>query len=126
MSENQWPIVGMFYRPPAKALLEILPQGTALTLRPEPTNPYDSNAVMVILRSADIPEKAHEVLRGTLPNYGHTIEDVLAQSEWHLGYVPRTSAVFLAPELGGAAASAELTYAADGAPQVRRRASGIC
>jgi hypothetical protein len=42
-------MVGMHFRPPAKAVLEALPVGTTLWLRREPENPYDANAVQVLL-----------------------------------------------------------------------------
>jgi hypothetical protein len=61
-------LVGAHFRPPAKALLAVLPTGHPLFLRPEPTNEYDSNAVQVALRTA-----------------------VLSQEEWHLGYLPRAA-----------------------------------
>jgi hypothetical protein len=119
MSET-YPIVGAHFRPPAKGILEGLPSGCPLTLRPEPDNMFDPNAVMVTLRSADVPTSAHERLAQGLPLWGSSLEEFLASPEWHLGYVPRTRAVELAPSLRGADASALLTFSATGQPSVTR------
>lgn len=115
-----YPIVGAHFRPPAKGILEGLPSGAALTLRPEPDNLFDPNAVMVIVRSGDVPATAHERLAGILPLWGSSLDDFLAQPEWHLGYVPRTRACDLAPALSGCDAPALLTFGATGQPSVTR------
>lgn len=112
------PIVGAFYRPPAKALLAVLASDTPLVLRPEPENPHDANAVMVVLKSADIPESAHAVLRESLPPFGSTLEEVLAQEEWHIGYIPRTEAEWVQEKLAGRDCSAKLSFAPDASPMV--------
>lgn len=89
---STFPIVGMFYHPPAKALVEVLPIGTPLTLIAEPDNAHDGNAVAVWLYSKDIPESSKEKLSELLLPYGLQIEDVLLEEMWHLGYVPREMA----------------------------------
>lgn len=87
---STYPLVGAFYRPPAKALIDVLPIGTPLTLIAEPENAYDPFAVAVWLYSRDIPEgNAHEKLRETLPPFGTDLETVLSQEVHHLGYIAK-------------------------------------
>lgn len=43
------PLVGSYFRPPAAQILKILPLGTPLILTPEPDNPYDPNAIQVLV-----------------------------------------------------------------------------
>jgi hypothetical protein len=81
-------IVGAFFRPPAKLLLEHLPAGASLKLVPEPENPYDEHALQVWARSSDLPESEYGKLELQLPNCGHTLEEVLQTAEWWLGYAP--------------------------------------
>jgi hypothetical protein len=49
------PVVGMHFWPPAKVLVGIMPTGHALILRPEPTNPYDENAIAVWADASSVP-----------------------------------------------------------------------
>lgn len=42
-----YPLVGMHFRPPAKAIVAKAPMGLALRLVPDRANPYDENAVAV-------------------------------------------------------------------------------
>lgn len=90
-----YPIVGAFYRPPAKQLLAALAVGTPLIVRAEPDNQYDVNACAVWLRSADIPDSALAELDGTLPDCGKSLDEVLAEYEWHVGYIPKEMAAAL-------------------------------
>lgn len=89
-------LVGAHFRPPAKALLAVLPAGHPLFLRPEPSNEYDANAVQVLLRSTDLtpltddPAFAEEV-ENQLAGQGHDLATVLSEDEWHLGYLPRAA-----------------------------------
>jgi hypothetical protein len=96
------PIVGAFYRPPAKTILSLLSAGHELILDPEPDNPYDSDAIKigVKLNSIMVPESDVERIRDELMRYGCTWED-LQKDEFgelvedpilHLGYVPRSGA----------------------------------
>lgn len=85
-------IIGAFFRPPAKALLDALSLGTPLIVCPDNDNEFDDNAVAVLVRSEDICQPSRDLLAETLGNYGYTLEDVLAQPAWQLGYVPRTDA----------------------------------
>lgn len=86
------PLVGMRYRPPAAAILSVLPAGAALHLRPEPSNPFDANAIQVLVATMEIPEGQREGLALAAAPFGFTIEEILAADEWHLGYVKRECA----------------------------------
>lgn len=117
------PIVGMFYRPPAKALMDVLRNGTPLTLIAEPDNDFDPNAIAVWLYSRDIPEgAAHAQLLETLPPFGFTLDKVLAEEAWQLGYVKKE----MAKELREAdlvpidnPVEGVLVFSPSGAPMVR-------
>ena len=123
------PLVGMHFRPPAKVLLASLPVGHELWLQREPGNEYDPGAIAVYLASDSIPTEAYDNLEILLPGNGRTLEEILAQDEWQLGYVAanRTkkldweglSAKELAPildELYNGNHSAKLGFAPDGSP----------
>jgi hypothetical protein len=97
MTTYTLPLVGAHFRPPAKALLAVLPAGQALRLRPEPSNEYDANACQVIVDTADIPESCHDDLASEAPPYGYDLEGIFAADEWHLGYIPRTDAETITP-----------------------------
>lgn len=89
-------IVGAHFRPPAKALLACLPAGHPLALRPEPTNEWDENAVQVLLLSASLQPLLAEPffrdeLERQLSGQGFDLEQVLAEPEWHLGYLPKAA-----------------------------------
>jgi hypothetical protein len=89
MSYETLPIVGMFYRPPAQILVSSLAVGTPLVLFAEPDNPADPNAVAVWLKSSEIPDSAYAFLEENLPDAGFSLDGVLAQDMWQLGYVPK-------------------------------------
>lgn len=95
MSYSTMPIVGAFYRPPAKILLDHLPVGQPLTLSAEPDNQYDPNAVAVWLNAVELPLAAQESLEQVLPQFGFSIDQVLSQGFWHLGYIPKDLAASL-------------------------------
>lgn len=88
----RFPIVGMYYRPPAEALIKVIAIGTPLLLRAEPDNPADPNAVSVWLRSSDLTAEAKERLETELGTMGYTVADILAREEWQLGYIPKNMA----------------------------------
>lgn len=73
-------LVGMHFRPPAKQILSGLPPGTQLTLVLQDDNPYDDQAIAVMLEAlpGDFPDA---VLNGT----GFDRVDL----DWplHLGFV---------------------------------------
>lgn len=81
------PLVGMHFRPPAKQVLAVLPQGCELRLRPEPENPYDQKAIQVLVDPRLIPESQHEALAAAMQGTGSTIEDLMMQELMHLGYI---------------------------------------
>jgi len=123
MSTNTLPIVGAFYRPPAKALLDALPIGTPLYLLAEPDNQYDPNAVAVYLRSSDIPPQSQDKLMETLPPFGFDLETILLQDSWHLGYIPKEMAKVLRETgqiLDEAPIDVSFSTSASGAPRIRR------
>lgn len=117
------PIVGAAYRPPAPAILASLPAGANLLLRPEPGNPFDPNAVMVCISTLMLREQADsETLRERLAGFGQDILDVIGESldyEWHLGYIAKTFAAYLAPMMGGQVWPAELMFDAAGRPMAK-------
>lgn len=84
-----FPIVGAHFRPPAKAILASLPSGQELWLRPEPTNPYDENAVQVLLRTESIPNECWENLILQASGMGFDEAALRAEPLWHLGYIPK-------------------------------------
>ncbi len=126
MSQVTAPLVGMHFRPPAKAILQCLPSACPLLVVPEPTNAYDSNALQVFVRSADIPASQHEELASASMFFGHSLEDILAQERWHLGYIKATEALHIAPRIqslfsheeGEIAVKVSLSFDATGKPLV--------
>ena len=86
------PLVGSHFRPPAKALLASLPAGHPLELRPEPSNPYDPNAVAVWLDAHTLPQEAKEELVHTLEGSGFDLDDIHEQRDFHVGYMAREHA----------------------------------
>lgn len=92
-------IVGVHFRPPAKSILAHLSARCPLRVRPEPTNPYDEFALQVLVASADIPQSEHDELGNDASFFGHSLESILEQPEWHLGYIPKVEAVHLQPRV---------------------------
>jgi hypothetical protein len=113
-----YPIVGDYHRPPARAILQVLPMGCPLQLVPEPANPYDQYAVMVQVASLDIPPDQYDNLEVFAGPQGFDLEQILSQSHWHLGYVPRTVSQEVAEKLQGSCAPGTLAFNARGKPQV--------
>lgn len=110
------PVVGMHFRPPAKPLMSVLPQGCPLVLEREPQNEYDPQAVRVLVLTKDIPEGLHAKLGERVEAYGFDLEAILAQESWHLGYVKKEYAQTLSPQLEAFEAKAELAFDAKGFP----------
>lgn len=89
------PIVGAHFRPPAKAIIAALPMGCPLTLVPEPSNPYDPNAIAVFVETGQIKslsEEAKANLLGLAAGMGHDWESLISPEAWHLGYIPKINA----------------------------------
>lgn len=86
------PLVGMHFRPPAKAVLAHLPSGSKLLLIPEPDNPYDEKAIKVLVEPGEVPESEYDALQADMDGMGFQIEDVLqlkadVKAPIHLGYI---------------------------------------
>jgi len=88
-------IVGMRFRPPATGLVNGISTGQTLYLRAEPQNPYDSNAIQVILKSEEINPESYKNLNSELAGFGKDIDDILSIPEWHLGYIRKEVAKVL-------------------------------
>lgn len=119
-------MVGMHFRPPAKAVLEQLPAGTELWIKREPENPHDANAVAVLLPGFAKGEKfgdLHDGLKAT----GQWGEEMFT-NPLHLGYVDSaktgmarifSEAIAEHPDsAGNPYLIGKLTFALDGKPQV--------
>lgn len=125
MPTNTLPIVGSFYGPqrgsPSKTLIEVLAIGTPLLLIAEPDNPADSNAIAVYVESKHFSDAAKLTLAETLPNSGFSLDQILAQDAWHLGYVPKNMAATLTAQGALGAEPYPVTFAlsSSGAPRVR-------
>lgn len=85
-------LVGAYHRPPAAALLAALSQGASLDLVPEPDNPYDAQAIQVWLTIDQLPTEGEALanLELALPGFGSSLDEVLAEPQWMLGYLAAT------------------------------------
>lgn len=113
-------IVGAHFRPPAKAILAALPLGSELELRPEPTNQFDPNAIAVWVHTAKIPHTVRDDLDLRTKGFGYSADEIFAQSEFHLGYIPKEEAkriVSLFPP--GEAVGGKLACLPQGDPSIR-------
>lgn len=120
MNPSEWfvHLVGAHFRPPAEAVLAVLPAGCALEIRPEPDNPHDSNALAVWLRTANIPPTSYPQLTERLPGYGTSIENLLLEEEIQLGYVARSEAGEIAARITGQIAPGRLSFSERGKPKI--------
>ena len=87
------PIVGTHFHPPAKLLLTKLPVGTPLILSPTPDNPYDSNAIEILVTFSNKITWA-ESEKAVLLGYGidpENLEEVEKDRLWQLGFVPAST-----------------------------------
>lgn len=84
-------LVGAHFRPPAVALLSALNGRTLLTLRPEPENPYDPQAMAVFWQPDQGDLIVSDAFIQALAGCGHTLETILdtPEGEWQLGYLAR-------------------------------------
>jgi hypothetical protein len=84
-------IAGSYFRPPAKQLMQILPQGTPVLLEAQPDNPYDAWAIAVMLDpGAVLPALSAELkarLEAALTGTGQIIEDLLLEPRIQLGFI---------------------------------------
>jgi hypothetical protein len=82
-------LVGAHFNPPAKWILAVLPSGTPLELAPEPDNPYDPEAVKVLVWPARIPSSHYEQLEESLAGTGFTVDGLLVEGPITLGHLAR-------------------------------------
>ena len=80
-------IVGAYHRPPALLILQHLPTGQLLSIEPEPDNPYDANALKVLLAPYDLPQDKD--FSDQLSSYGHDLDSLQTSGPIHLGYIER-------------------------------------
>lgn len=127
MTKLLLPLVGAHFRPPAKFVLASLPAGTRLSLCPEPENPYDPEAVQVLLSGADIPESCYGAINEAVLGTGSDIDTILANEVLHLGYLPRVTekqpkgnrdAIAMAALAGWDALACKLKFSGDDKPLV--------
>lgn len=118
MTTLSFPLVGPKFRPPALALLSVLPAQHPLLLIPEPTSQFDPNAIQVILETSTLRREWDEELGSLLPGYGIELEAIFAEEKWHLGYIARDFAINLAPLLKGETYPAQLGFNAEGKHRV--------
>ena len=117
------PIVGAHFRPPAKAILAVLPAGTELRVVQEPENPYDTRAIAVYCSGAAIPQVFHQELEVQAQGYGFDLATILA-SDWHLGYIAAKAPKGYEGKLAGelfdrvSGAKAKLGFLPNGNPAV--------
>ena len=82
-------LVGQHHRPPARQVLDVLPLGIKLEVRPEPTNEFDPNALMVVVDMGDLPVDRIPLLDTILPEPWDASE-LCASGDLHLGYIARS------------------------------------
>lgn len=120
MPQLRAPIVGIYFRPPAKAILQCLPGGASLRLEREPDNQWDACAVKVWIRTADIPEAQYETLDALASGFGSSLREVLLQAEHLVGYIDSkktgNAAIFSAALDAGAEPRAVLAFGLAGEP----------
>src|ERR1700743_3555069 len=117
------PIVGMYFRlkedgVPAQAIINNLPAGTPLELVAEPDNPFDPNAIKVVLNFRNVPHNSD--IEFAVNANGMT-NDELYTNNHHLGYVDSKKtgcAARLSPDLGKVTSST-LCFSAEGKPGVK-------
>lgn len=112
------PLVGMRFRPPAEAILSVLPLDQPLSVIPEPDNGFDPNALKVELIVSTFPITLDEELSSLLPGYGFSLEEFFSQESWHIGYIAKEFAKDLAPRLKGETRVAKLGFNAEGKARV--------
>jgi hypothetical protein len=129
------PLVGLHFHPPAKHLLPGLPGGLALTLEPEPENPYDDHAILVRLDPTIVPVGLFPRLDFLIAGSGQTMAELCAAGEpLVLGHVGATEgkiclrlelpgnleieAMAASAGLGVVQLDAKLAFTPDGDPRV--------
>jgi hypothetical protein len=120
-----YPIVGAFFRPPAKTILDILPIGTPLTLLAEPENEYDTNAIAIYIAFSVINTMSEEslgALDASLTSSGFNLARLEEMEHIHLGYIPKAIAARLKANgriVDNTEVEGEFVCSTAGAPKVR-------
>lgn len=115
------PLVGSYFRPPATLVLKGLLGGSVVTLVPEPSNPYDENAIAAYACPSDMEQDyaASTELADGLEGMGREIQELLAEPNIHLGYVARTHTAIVREHFGhdyGTPVGSRLVWGGDGKP----------
>lgn len=117
------------FRPPGKQIVQFLPAGAQLTLKPEYDNPYDDGAIQVFCSGSAVPQDLWPQADDSMTGTGFDMAE-LAVAEICLGYVARTggrplagtslpgNAEFKPIVDSGQAYSCTLAFAPDGKPMV--------
>ena len=84
-------LVGTYFNKPAGTLLKCLPDGARVELIGDPDNPYDADAIKVVLEAPHLALRLARLesseIQEELLGQGWNLEDVLAQSAIMLGHV---------------------------------------
>lgn len=80
-------LVGSHFNPPAKTILLCLRNGTEVTLRREPENPYDEFAIGVYVGGADVEWSELDKEAEDLKGYGLSLDELRTRPEFKLGHV---------------------------------------
>ena len=121
------PLVGMFFRPPAQAIVENLPIGLPLNLNHEPYNPFDPNAIMVTIDLRLLPDQMNpknwDSMNQTLALHGWDMDSLLSLCEnegyqFHLGYMARTHNIRALPMMQDPDHKAIFTLNPQGKPAI--------
>lgn len=91
MNELDIAIAGIHFYPPARDILNALPIGSLMTLRPEPSNQYDMNAVEVLFDMAEFPVMRMDLLQKFLRE-PFDANELCAQGLFKLGYLAASGA----------------------------------
>lgn len=119
------PLVGMRYRPAGTIIISGLGMDQELRLEREPGNPFDENAIKVLLPS-DWNETLPELWAEALAE-AESISATLSPDSTHIGYVAREFAKDWAPLMDQAGESfppARLTFSSGGSPMVSFEVEG--
>lgn len=81
-------LVGMHFRPPAKAVLAHLASGCQLSMFRETDNPYDEYAIQVRVEPSAVPESQCDDLANECASMGKDWTGIVAEGQpVHLGYL---------------------------------------
>ena len=114
MPDTLFKLAGHFFRPGGKLLFKRLPVGASMLFVPEPSNPYDENAIAGFMDLSLVIQEDEEI-DAIMAGSGVDSESL---SHYHCGYVAKVStdevrALGEAPWLG------ELTYDMKGNPFIK-------